>query len=174
VDALRILLLLFACAATAQTTATAPTLSLSDTSGSSQSLADYRGKIVVLNFWATWCVPCKDEMPIFVDVAHRYADRSLVVLAASLDDERTRKYIPQFARSYKMKFPILTGADAGSMRQFGLDEIVPSTVFVDRDGTVAARIIGQAKRKDVMERIEWLLGTRDGKAPPAVLDHAKR
>ncbi len=63
-----------------------PQLSLKDMQGQSHSLSEYKGKVVVLNFWATWCVPCKQEMPIFVDVSRKYRDRGVVVVAASLDD----------------------------------------------------------------------------------------
>jgi peroxiredoxin len=168
------ILLWAAAGAAAQTPLQAPDLTLQDTSGASQSLASYRGKIVILNFWATWCLPCKDEMPIFVDVANRYGDRGLAVLAASLDDDRTRKFIPQFARSHKMKFPILAGADAQTMKQFGLQEIAPSTVFIDRDGTIVFRIIGEARRNDVLDRVQWLVGAREGERPAAVVDRSKK
>src|SRR5215475_5145355 len=87
-----------------------PELSLKDTHGTTHSIAEYRGKIVILNFWATWCIPCKDEIPIFREVDKRYREKGVVVLAASLDDEKTKKYINQFTRSYKMNFPILVEA----------------------------------------------------------------
>ena len=134
-----------------------PELSLSDTQGSHHSLSDYRGKIVVLNFWATWCVGCKQEMPIFVDVHKKYGDRGVVVLAASVDDESTKKYVPQFMRSYKMDFPVLLDANAGIMHDVGLGDALHSTVFLDAEGNVVGMITGAAKRKDVLERVEKLL-----------------
>jgi len=154
--------------------ADAPELTLKDAQGITHSIADYRGKIVVLNFWATWCIPCKEEMPIFAEIDKRYHDRNVVVLAASLDDQKTKKYIDQFARSYKIRFPILVDATAEDMKRIGLGEMVPSTLFLDRDGTVAGKIRGQAPKKDVLRRLEWLLSDRQGEPPAAVTDTTKK
>lgn len=145
-----------------------PQLELKDAQGNVHHLTDYQGKIVVLNFWATWCVPCKAEMPIFVDVSKKYRDRGVVVLAASLDDETTRKYVSQFAHAFKMDFPILLNASTDTMREVGLGDAIPSTLFLDADGNVAGKIQGQAKRRDVLRRVEWLLGNREGQAPEPI------
>jgi len=134
-----------------------PELSLSDTQGRQHNLSDYRGKIVVLNFWATWCVGCKQEMPIFVDINRKYHDRGVVVLAASVDDESTKKYVTPFMRSYKMDFPVLLDASADTMHGLGLGDALPSTIFLDAQGNVAGKIVGQAKKKDAFERVEKLL-----------------
>lgn|SRR5215471_3370108 len=138
-----------------------PDLVLADTQGTAHKLGEYGGKVVLLNFWATWCVPCKQEMPIFVEAAKRYRDRGFIVVAASLDDEQTRKYVPRFARSYRMTFPVLVGATAEMMKQFGLSNTVPSTVFLDEEGNVVDKIVGQAKKKDVVTRIEQLLAKKE-------------
>jgi len=134
-----------------------PELSLNDIQGKRHSLSDYRGKIVVLNFWATWCVGCKQEMPIFVDISKKYRDRGVVVLAASVDDETTKKYISRFSHSYKMDFPILLDANVDMMHELGLTDALPSTVFLDAEGNIVGRIAGTAKRKDAFERVEKLL-----------------
>src|SRR5262245_11600515 len=147
-----------------------PELSLKDTQGTTHSIADYRGKIVVLNFWATWCMLCKEEMPIFTEVDKRYSRQGVVVLAASLDEQKTKKYINQFDRSYKMTFPILVDATPADMKSVGIGEMVPSTVFLDRDGAVAGKILGQAPRKEVLRRVECLLGDRKGEPPETVID----
>ena len=134
-----------------------PELSLKDAAGKTYNLSDYRGKVVVLNFWATWCGPCKQEMPIFTEAYKRYNQRGLVILAASLDDERTRKYVPKFVQTFKMQFPVLVDASAVTMQQMGLGDSVPATLFFDENGNVAGKIIGQANRKDVLARMERLL-----------------
>ena len=134
-----------------------PELSLKDGAGKTYNLSDYRGKIVVLNFWATWCVPCKEEMPIFTEAYKRYNQRGLVILAASLDDERTRKYVPKFVQRFKMEFPVLVDATTTTMQQMGLGDSVPSTLFFDENGNLAGKIVGQANKKDVLGRIEKLL-----------------
>jgi thiol-disulfide isomerase/thioredoxin len=142
-------------------------LRLKDLSGQTHSISEYRGNIVVLNFWATWCTPCKDEMPIFVEADKRYRDRGVIVVAASLDDSATRIYVSKFVHSYKMKFPVLLGATADDMHRVGLGDAVPSTIFLDPQGHVAGKILGAAKKKDVLERIERLLGNHDGQKPEA-------
>ena len=147
-----------------------PQLSFKDTQGNAHALSEYRGKIVVLNFWATWCVPCKQEMPIFVDIYRKYHDRGVVVLAASVDDSTTRKYISQFAHTYKMEFPIFVDASFDTMREAGLGDAIPSTVFIDAEGNVVGRILGQAKKKDAFHRVEWLLGNHEGQPPEPVTD----
>jgi len=134
-----------------------PALSLKDAAGQTHNLSDYRGKIVVLNFWATWCVPCKEEMPIFSEAYKRYQQRGLVVLAASLDDAATKKFVAKFAHTYKMDFPVLLDATSDMMKQMGLGESVPSTLFLDENGNVAGKISGQARKKDVFAHIEQLL-----------------
>ena len=151
-----------------------PQLELKDIQGNIHSLAGYRGKIVVLNFWATWCIPCKTEMPIFVEVHRKYHDRGVAVIAASVDDEATQKYIAQFARSYKMEFPVLVNASTDTMREIGLGEAIPSTLFLDAEGNVVGKILGQAKKKDVLHRVEWLLGNHEGNAPESVTDTLRR
>ena len=146
-----------------------PQLSLKDMDGKAHSLADYRGRIVVLNFWATWCVPCKDEMPVFVEAQRKYGQRNLTILAASLDDARTQKYVRKFVQAYKMDFPVLLDATADLMeQQFGLSDTVPATIFLDVQGNVVGKIEGQARKKDLLSRIERLLGNQDGAQPKAV------
>src|SRR5215467_9009104 len=137
-----------------------PDLSLKDGAGKTYNLSDYRGKIVVVNFWATWCVPCKEEMPIFTEAYKRYNQRGLVILAASLDDERTKKYVPKFVQRFKMEFPVLVDATAVTMQQMGLGDTVPATLFFDENGNLAGKIVGQANRKDVLARMERLLRIR--------------
>ena len=134
-----------------------PKLSLKDVDGKTQALSDYHGKVVVLNFWATWCVPCKEEMPFFVEAQKKYGQRNVVILAASLDDDRTKKYVRKFVQAYKMDFPVLLDATAESMKQFGLGETLPSTIFLDAQGNFAGKIEGQAHKKDLLNRIEKLL-----------------
>ncbi len=149
----------------------APPFELTDHTGQVQRLEDYRGKIVVLNFWATWCVPCAQEMPIFVDAQKRFGSNGVVVLAASLDDEQTKANIPEFMRRRKMTFPVLLGATAEHLELFGLDQALPATVFFNRQGQIVSRILGEAKKGHVFDRIEWLLGLRRGKPPAALLDN---
>ena len=143
----------------------APALELNDFNGQPQNLENYRGKIVVLNFWATWCGPCAGEMPRFVETQALYQDRGVVVLAVSLDPEETKSQIPDFIKKYKMDFPVLVGGTIEHLHAYGMGDGLPGTVFLDRDGRIFARILGEAKKKDVFARVDWLLGNRPGKNP---------
>ena len=152
----------------------APVLELPDQTGQLRRLEDYRGQIVVLNFWATWCGPCAFEMPIFVDAQKRFGSNGVVVLAASLDDEQTKANIPEFMRKYKMNFPVLIGTNADHLKLFGMGEALPGTVFLNRQGQIVSRILGEARKGQVFERVEWLLSLRRGKPPKAVLDNSPK
>src|SRR5260370_22429569 len=81
-------------------------LTLKDLNGQRVRLRDYRGKVVVLNFWATWCGPCKAELPMLVEAAKDYASRGVVFVAASLDDEKTRQQVPAFISMHQISFPV--------------------------------------------------------------------
>src|SRR5438034_11399182 len=85
-------------------------LALRDLNRTERSLADYRGKIVVLNFWATWCIPCREEMPLLVSTYKRYEPKGVVIIGASADDESTQSQIAPFMQTLKITFPIWTGA----------------------------------------------------------------
>lgn len=144
-------------------------LSFNDLSGKFHSLSEYRGKIVVLNFWATWCGPCRDEMPMLSQLAKESAFQDVVFLAVSLDDSKSQLKIPRFLEKKKITLPVFTGATPATLREFQLGEIVPATVILDRQGIPAFRIMGQASRKDVLARVNWLLSDRSAKSPRPLL-----
>jgi thiol-disulfide isomerase/thioredoxin len=144
-------------------------LNLTDLTGKKVHLKDYRGKKVVLNFWATWCVPCRDEMPMFVEIEKQWAPKGLVFIGASLDDKKSVKAIPDFIEKYKIDFPIWTGATGDDLDRLKMGEAVPDTAFLDEDGVILARVQGQIKRSELMERLEYLAGDRKGPAPQALL-----
>src|ERR1700731_1527274 len=145
-------------------------LSLRDTHGNTQDISRYRGKIVVLNFWATWCVPCQREMPLLQEMQKKYEDKGVVVLGASVDDEKSQPLIQPFAEKNKIPFPLLVGATTGQMQQFQLGESIPATAFFDADGNLIARVLGELNKSDLQNRLEWMLGKRHGKAPPAFVN----
>jgi thiol-disulfide isomerase/thioredoxin len=145
-----------------------PALALRDISGAEHSLEEYRGKVVVLNFWATWCLPCKYEMPLLVDLQNRYPDR-IVVVGASLDDKETQKRIPKFVAKHKVQFPVWAGADTATLARFGLGTSLPATAFIDRDGSVIGRVLGELKKHDLLPRVEWMLSERAGPPPKALV-----
>jgi thiol-disulfide isomerase/thioredoxin len=144
-------------------------LNLVDLDGKKVHLKDYRGKLVVLNFWATWCIPCRDEMPMFVEVEKQWASKGVVFIAASLDDRKTEKNIPEFIQKYKIDFPVWTGTTGDDLARLKMGEAVPDTAFIDEDGVILARVQGEIKRPELTERLEWLCSDRKGPAPTPLL-----
>jgi thiol-disulfide isomerase/thioredoxin len=145
-------------------------LSLRDTHGNTQDINKYRGKIVVLNFWATWCVPCQHEMPLLQEMQKKYKDKGVVVLGASVDDEESQPLIQPFAEKNKISFPLLVGATSDQMRQLQLGEAIPATAFFDADGNLIGRVLGELNKPDLQNRLEWMLGKHHGKAPPSFVN----
>jgi thiol-disulfide isomerase/thioredoxin len=145
-------------------------LSLRDTHGNTQEISSYKGKIVVLNFWATWCVPCQHEMPLLAETQKKYEGKDVVVLGASIDDENSQPLIQPFAEKNKIPFPLLVGATSDQMQQLQLGEKIPATAFFDADGNLIARVLGELNKSELQNRLEWMLGKRHGKAPPAFVN----
>ena len=146
-------------------------LSLKDLSGKRVHLRDYQGKIVVLNFWATWCGPCREEMPRLVEAEKEYAPRGVVFLGASLDDEKTQKNIPGFVRDHGIDFSIWVGASADDLDKLSMGPAVPATAFVDQDGRIVARVSGEVRMEEIKERLDWLVQGKIGPAPQAQVVH---
>lgn len=142
-----------------------PALSLPDVAGARQELESHAGQVVVLNFWATWCAPCREEMPMLDHLQDRYADQGVVVIGASTDDASTRARIEPFLAERGISFRIWTGATARDMERFGLSTALPATAIIDRDGLVAFRLLGPLKRGQVVRRLEYLLSGSQGRPP---------
>ena len=149
-------------------------LSWHDTQGNPQNLSQYKGKIAVLNFWATWCVPCQHEMPMLADMQRKYADGGLVVLGGSLDDASTQAHIQSFAEKDKIPFPLLLGASTDQMKQLQLGETIPATAFFDTEGSLVGRVIGELDKSKFQHRIEWMLGKHRGKEPEAYVNNSTK
>lgn len=141
------------------------TLVLRDLEGRKQDLRDHRDSIVLVNFWATWCIPCREEMPIFVSLQKRYGQRGVRMIAVSTDDPRNKGAVARFAHDLKLNFPVWVGATTRDMQRLGLGEALPATAVIDREGRIVGRILGPVDRGDLKKRIEWLLD-----APPSLVD----
>lgn len=146
-------------------------LTLKDAIGQKVNLRDYRGKIVVLNFWATWCGPCNDEMPMIVEIEKEYQSRGVVFVAASLDDAKTKSRIPAFVSKYQVGFPVWYGATGDDLAKLSLGEAVPDTAFLDQEGHIVARVLGQMRKEELKDRLDWLTGDRTGPAPQPLVKH---
>jgi len=142
------------------------TLVLRDLEGRPQDLRDLRGSIVVVNFWATWCIPCREEMPIFVKLHERRGGEGVQVIGASADEAGNERAVETFVREQQIHFPIWIGATTLDMQRLGLGTALPATVIIDRDGTVATRAAGIIDEAGLDRWIGWLLGDRSAPAPP--------
>jgi thiol-disulfide isomerase/thioredoxin len=150
---------------------TAAELALKDAAGHKVHLRDLRGKPVVLNFWATWCGPCKAEMPLLVELEKQYGPRGVSFIAASLDDAKTKSRIPAFAAEHNISFPIWYGASADDLDHLKLGGAVPATVFLDTEGRIVSRILGQARPEELKERLAWISGEQSGARPEPLVKH---
>lgn len=146
-------------------------LSLKDLGGKTVRLQELRGKIVVLNFWATWCGPCREELPLMVKTAQEYASRDVLFIGASLDGSKSIKGIPEFVERYHVTFPIWTGASADDLDRLKMGPGVPATAFIDRDGQIVSRVSGEIRPDELTGRIDWLLSDRGGPAPESFVNH---
>ena len=144
----------------------APDFALEDLSGRKVSLASYKGKAVLINFWATWCAPCRIETPWLVELRNQYAAQGFEVLGVSTDDidrgdkqklSDEKKEIARSAQQMHISYPVLIDGDTLSKPYGGLDEL-PTSFFVDRKGTVVAAQLGLTSKDDIEANIHKALG----------------
>lgn len=115
---------------------------LKDLSGVEQTLAALKGRIVILNFWATYCIPCRKEMPDLAAIQNEFGALGVQVIGVNTDDPEARNRVVQFVKETKVNFPIWVGGSTDHMRRFGLGEALPGTVVIGRDGRVKKTISG--------------------------------
>ena len=132
-----------------------PAFSLQDLEGDPFTQEDLDGKVALINFWATWCGPCKIEMPWFVDFQRQFKDRGFTVLAISLD-EGGWDPVRAFADEMDFNFPVVLGGDPVS-EAFGGIYVLPTTLIVDRSGEIVYRHSGLAPKATYEQEIESLL-----------------
>jgi len=143
-----------------------PSLKLHDLKGASHSLEDYRGKPVLLNFWATWCVPCAAEMPLLSEMQKQYQGK-IVFIAASIDDEDMKPQIEAFIKKHQGEaLTVMMGATLDSLDDFGVNQGMPGTVLIDADGKIVDRVTGALKRPDLEQRLRKLAGEPEPMATP--------
>jgi len=134
-----------------------PDYTLGSGSGARISAADFDGKVVLVNFWATWCKPCREEMPMLVELHHAYQDRSFQVVGIALDDVQQAR---EFASQLGVDYPILVGATdvMAVIRLYGnLSGVLPYSVLVDRQGIIRWTHLGELKKAELKQRIGELL-----------------
>jgi peroxiredoxin len=136
----------------------APDFVLTDLQGKSVKLSDLRGKAVVLNFWATWCPPCKAEIPWFVEMQKRYGSQGLQVVGVSMDDG-DQKDVEKFVAENSVNYPILLGKEKVAEEYGGIDYL-PTTFYIDRSGVVMDRIFGQPERDEIEKNVKRAIASK--------------
>ena len=133
----------------------APDFTLKDADGRTVHLSDYRGKVVVLDFWATWCGPCRQEIPWFTEFERQKRGRGFAVLGVAMDDDGWNAVRP-FMKDLNMNYRVVMGDDR-TADMYGGIEALPTTFIIDREGRIAATHIGLAEREEFEDAIEHLL-----------------
>lgn len=163
------LMFLFSCSRPALTTAEAntkpegdrkpaPNFTLKDASGTKVDLSSYHGKVVLLNFWATWCGPCELEIPWFEEFEQQFKSKGFEVVGVSMDDDGWPAVKP-FIAAKKINYRILLGDDSVTQLYGGVDAL-PTTFLIDRDGRIAAVHVGLAGKDEYSNEIQNLLANR--------------
>jgi thiol-disulfide isomerase/thioredoxin len=133
----------------------APDFALQSLEGKTVHLTDFRGKAVLLNFWATWCEPCKIEMPWFVELQKRYGPEGLQVLGVAMDDA-SEKDIADFAKKMGVNYPVLIGKESVGDAYGGVPYL-PLSFYIDRNGKVLSKVPGLKSRSDIEDNVKKAL-----------------
>ncbi|GAB1348010.1 hypothetical protein MASR1M107_02210 [Ignavibacteriales bacterium] len=133
----------------------APDFELKSTDGKMVKLSDYKGKIVIIDFWATWCGPCRKGIPDLVELQEKYG-KDLVIIGISLDDKRTMKDVEPFVAKYKINYPVVFG-DEKVVAAFGNIEAIPTSFVIDKEGNIVDKHVGLIAKAKYEEEIENLL-----------------
>ena len=148
----------------------APQFALKDINGRTVRLSAYRGKVVLINFWATWCPPCRAEMPDLVRQQREYAEQGLQIIGITYPPETITR-VRRFATSLKVNYPIILGTRQIKAR-FSSDETLPLTIVIGRDGRISDIISGILLREEFDEKIKPLLmKNTEGEMRNAKSDH---
>lgn len=133
----------------------APEFSLKDASGTEKKLSDFRGSVVIIDFWATWCPPCREEIPHFVELYNQYKAQGLEIIGVSMDQSPER-VIPGFIEKNKINYTILFGEEKVYDLYGGINAI-PTTFIVDKEGNLVRKYVGYREKGVFEQDIKELL-----------------
>lgn len=138
--------------------ATAPDFALQSLEGKTVRLSDLRGKAVLLNFWATWCAPCKIEMPWFVELQKQYGPEGLQIVGVAMDDA-SPKDVADFTQEMGVNYPVLLGKETVGDAYGGV-QFLPENFYIDRNGKVMDRAFGLKGRSEIEDEIRKIIASR--------------
>ena len=131
----------------------APDFALQSLEGQTIHLSDYHGKAVALNFWATWCEPCKIETPWFVELQKQYGPDGLQVVGISADEGDSKDDVAKFTKSMGVNYPILLGKE-NVIDAYGGVQFLPETIYINRDGKVVEKVFGLKGKGEIEDYIK--------------------
>ena len=135
----------------------APKLVFSDIPGARKRFSQLKGKVIVVNFWATWCAPCKAEMPELVKAYAIYRDRGVEFVGAANEPRSAKARVREFMQGMQIQFPVWLEASEDHMKALGVGPGLPATIIVDAQGRVAARISGVTDGAQLHELLDRIL-----------------
>jgi len=137
----------------------APGFTLKGLNGRSAPLSDYKGKVVLINLWATWCAPCRMELPELVRLQRKYQSQGMQIVGVTYPDDDPAD-VRRMSRTLKLNYPVLFGTSE-LLEAYQIGEVLPATVIVDRDGKIRDRILGILEPEEFKERVAPLLKSAD-------------
>ena len=132
----------------------APNFSLASYKGDDKSLSDYEGKVVMLNFWATWCGPCKREIPDFIELQKKYGSKGFEIVGVALDDPND---VRNFVEASSINYDILFDTQQAAARAYGNIRSIPTTFLINRDGEIVDEVVGMRPKEEWVSKIKSIL-----------------
>ncbi len=133
----------------------APAWSLKDVNGKTVKSSDFKGKVVILDFWATWCPPCVAEIPHFITLQDKYSKKGVTFIGASVDEDGAKSVVPFMERA-KINYPIVLSTEDVADK-YGASEAIPTTIVIDRKGNIVSRTVGSMDPAALEKEIQSLL-----------------
>ena len=136
----------------------APDFKLQDLQGHILSLGDFRGKVVLLNFWATWCPPCRAEIPDFIEAYNQFKDKGMVIIGLSVD-QMSAEDLLSFVAGHKMSYPIAF-ATQDVIEDYKPGNYIPSTIFIDKQGQIRHKKVGAISKEELLKVFDQLVNEK--------------